>query len=120
MTIYTDLQSLAGVLLQDFKQGTVKLIKITVGTGPADNPGSNTETTYTLDATVRGVSDKVIARSFAFASDLEVCAAVIDGVTPDEEDFIEIDSVRYKIVQDISPPAAGTKVVWKFIVRKGG
>jgi len=44
---------------------------------------------------------------------------VVSGVTPNMRDFIEVDGERLKIVQDISTPAAGVRVVWKFIVRKG-
>lgn len=120
MTIYTDLQSLAASLLTEFKQGTVYLIKLTAGSGSEDNPGAATETSYLLNATVKGVSKKYVDMAFAITSDLEVTASIISGVTPTATDFIQIDSVRYKIIEDISVPAAGTAVAWKFIVRKGG
>lgn len=120
MSLYDELQGVAKSLLKEFKQGTVKLVQVTPGAGPADNPGTATETSYELDATVKGVSRKYLNTSFIVASDLEVTSAVIDDVTPNEKDFIVIDDVRHKIVQDLSTPAAGAKVVWKFIVRRGG
>lgn len=120
MTIYDDLQQLTKDLMKEFKQGTAKLITITPGTGPADNPGTSTETTYTIEAVAKGVSKKYMDNSSVVASDLEVISSVLDGVTPSEKDFIELDGTRYKIIRDISVPAMGTKVAWKFIVRKGG
>ncbi len=120
MSIYDELQPIASGLLAEFKQGVIKLIKVTAGTGPADEPGTPTETTTTLDAVSKGVSFKYVQNGFAVASDLMVTAAVVAGITPDMKDFLEIDSVRYKIIAILPAPAAGTKVVWKFIVRKGG
>lgn len=119
-TIYDDIKLISSELLSDFKQGVVSLIKITPGGGPADNPGAATEVTSSLDATVNGVSFKYVSQGLAVSSDLEVTCSVIDGVTPDEKDFIEIDSNRFKIVQFMPKPASGTQVIWKFIVRKGG
>ena len=120
MSIYDDLQPVASELLGEFKQGTVYLIKMTEGNGTPDDPGDPTETKYELDATVKGVSFKYIEQGFALESDLMVTSAVRDDVTPDGDDFIEIDGVRHKIHRDMSVPAAGTKIAWKFIVRKGG
>ena len=69
---------------------------------------------------MKGVSFKYVTQGLAVASDLEVVAAVLSSVVPSEKDFIEIANIRYKIVQLINIPAAGTQIVWKFIVRKGG
>lgn len=118
MTIYDDLKPVAAELLAEFKQGTVKLIQLTEGDGPADDPGAPTETEYTLDATVRGAPFKYVRDGFVTAADMLVTAAPIDGVTVTKNDFIEIDGVRCKIIEDVSAPSAGTRVVWKFLVRK--
>ncbi len=107
-------------MLDEFKQGVIQLVKLTVGNGPADQPGAPTETPYTLSGAVKGVSFKYVQQGLAVASDRIVTAAVIAGVTPNLRDFITIDGVRHKIVADISVPAGGTPVAWKFIVRKGG
>lgn len=119
-TIYDELKSIASEILPEFKQGTVNLIKITPGTGPADNPGAATSVTHSLDAVVKGASFKYVSQGLAVASDLEVTTAVLDTVAPSPKDFINIDGTQYKIVQLIITPAAGTSTVWKFIVRKGG
>lgn len=118
MTIYEELKPVASALLKEFKQGVMTLIKITPGAGPADNPGQPVETPYTLDAVAHGASFKFVRDGFATSSDLEVTVAVLDGVKPEINDFIVIDSIRYKIIHDVSVPAAGTRVAWKFIVRK--
>lgn len=120
MSIYDDLKPIAASLMKEFKQGEVQLIKLTAGTGPADNPGIPTETLVDLDAVVKGVSYKYVAGGFAVASDLTVSAAPVAGYTPEITDFISIDGARYKIVFMIDLPAVGTRIVWKFIVRKGG
>lgn len=120
MTIYDDLKPIVADIMSEFKQGIISLKTITPGAGPIDNPGDSTETVTVLNATVKGVSFKYIKEGFAVSSDFEVTAAPIDGVTVTEKDFITIDDVDYKIVRDLSTPAAGTKLAWKFIVRKGG
>lgn len=120
MSIYNDLQAVTSDIMKDFKQGSIYLVKISQTGGTVDEPGTPTETSYELNATVRGVSYQYLKESFVLATDLEVTAAVLSTVTPDEDDFISIDSVKHKIIKDISVPATGTKVAWKFIVRKGG
>lgn len=116
---YTDMQSVASEIMAEFKQGTVNLVQLTTGAGAADNPGAPTETTTSLNATVRGVSFKYVMEGLAVKSDLEVTAAVVAGKTPNKNDFIEIGGVRHKIIQDVSVPSTGIKAIWKFIVRKG-
>lgn len=118
MTIYDELKVDSSDLLKEFNQGIINLINIDLS-GTPDAPISS-ETSVSLNGTVRGVTFEYLKDSFVVASDLIVTIAVVDGVTPTLNDFIEIDGVRYKIVKDVSVPAAGTKVVWKFIVRKGG
>lgn len=118
MSIYDELKPVAQSLLKEFKQGTISLIQIIPASGPADNPGAPTEITRTLDATVTGAPFKYVRDGFATVSDMMVTAAVIDGVTITKNDFIVIDGIRCKIIEDVSVPASGTRVAWKFIVRK--
>jgi len=120
MTIYDELKSIASEVLTEFAQGSVNLIKITPGAGPADNPGAATLVSHSLDAVVKGASFKYVSQGLAVSSDLEVTTAIVADVTPSEKDFIEIDGTQYKVVRLITVPAAGTQTVWKFIVRKGG
>ena len=118
MSIYDELRPVAAEILKEFKQGSIKLVRRVAGSGPIDNPGAATETEIDLDAVAKGVTFRYVKDGFALATDLIVTSAAVDGITPTKNDFIDIDGTRYKIVEDISPPAAGTRVVWKFIVRK--
>lgn len=118
MSIYDELKPVVQGLMSEFKQGTISLIQLTAGTGAADNPGTPTEVTTALDATVQGAPFKYVRDGFATVSDMLVTAAVIEGITITKNDFIVIDGIRCKIIEDVSVPAAGTKVAWKFIVRK--
>lgn len=119
MTFYDELQNVASELLKEFKQGTIQYVRVVPGNGPPDNPGPATTQSIEVDAVARGVSYKYVKDSVALSTDLTVTMAVRSGITPNMRDFIDIDGKRYKIVQDISVPAAGTRAVWKFIVRKG-
>lgn len=121
MSIYDDLRPVAAEILSEFKNpAVIKFVKRTSGTGAGDAPGAYSEVEHTLDAVSSGVPFKYRRDDFTTGSELMITAAPVDGVTPDLKDFIEVDDVRYKILQDISKPATGEPIVWKFIVRKGG
>lgn len=120
MTIYDDLQATAFDILEEFDQGGIKLISLTAGSGDPDDPGEPTEVTTLLKGVAKGASFRYMREGFAVSGDLEVTVAVQAGVTPSIDDFIEVKGVRYKIIRDISVPAAGTTCAWKFIVRRGG
>ncbi len=130
MDFYKDLQAVASDVLSTFRQGDIKLVKfepvevldengVVIPPSP-DQPAETEEVLHDLKGTVRGVSFKYLSSSFVTATDLEVTTAVLDGVEVSVNDLIEIDGVRYNIVEDVSVPAAGVRVAWKFIVRKGG
>lgn len=118
MAFYDEMQKIASDVLNQFKQGSIVYVKTVVGSGPVDNPGPATSLRYPLDAVAKGVSFKFVSSGLALSTDLTVTCATVDGLTVDARDFIEIDGVSHKIVQDISVPAAGNRVVWKFIIRK--
>ena len=118
--IYSELQNVTKEIMGEFKQGEVRLVKITKGGGPAHNPGPSTKQYYSLNATAKGVSFKYVAQGLAIESDIEVTSSVRNDVEPSDTDIIELDGIEYKIVKDVSVPAIGTKIAWKFIVRKGG
>jgi len=120
MTIYDELQPVAAAILKEFKQGTIKLIRVTAGDGPAHNPGPSSVQFIPLDAVARGASFKYVKDGFCIASDLEITSAVLAGVTVTKNDFIQVDGLCYKILHDVSVPAAGTRVAWKFLVRQTG
>lgn len=122
MTFYGEMQNLANELLSDadFKQGTIEYVRLVPGSGPIDNPGTSTFVKTELPGgVVKGVSFKYVKDGLALSTDLTVTVPVHPDITVNMRDFIDIDGVRHKIVQDISSPAGGTRVVWKFIVRKG-
>lgn len=121
MAIYDEMQQIVSDIIGDpeFKQGVIHYVAVVPGSGPADNPGASVTTEYELDAVAKGVSYKYVKDGLALSTDKTVVSAIRSDVTPDMKGFIKIDGVRYKIVQDISTPAAGTRVVWKWIVRKG-
>jgi hypothetical protein len=120
-SIYEELQPVATELMKEFKQGTINHIKITAGTtGTEDNPGEPIETSTEVDATVKGVSFKFLQNGFSVVGDKIITVGVNSKISPSIGDFFEIDNERWKAVADISVPAAGTRVAWKFIIRKGG
>lgn len=117
---YGAMQTLALSLLSQFKQGAVSLIQQTKGAGPSYNPGPQTQTVVSLNAVAKGVGSYYIVNGLANVGDLEVTSAVVAGVTVDQiNDKIDLpDGSRWKIVSFQKIPAAGTPVVWKFIVRR--
>lgn len=116
---YDEMQKIASGVLKEFKQGAIIYIDLIPGNGPPDEPGAATPVSYELDAVAKGVSYKFVKDGLALSTDLTVTAAVRSDLTPNMRGLVEIDGVRYKIVQDISTPAAGTRAVWKWIIRKG-
>lgn len=121
MTFYKEMQNIAKNVLNEFNQGEIKLVHLTgsADTSP-DAPGDMKETVYKLKGSVRGVTFKYLKEGYVTHTDFEVTVGVIPDVQPSENDFLLINNVRYKIIRDISVPANGTRVVWKFLARKGG
>ena len=118
MGFYDEMQAAASEVLKEFKQGVIEYVNVVPGSGPADNPGPATETFIVLDAVASGAKFKYVSTGLALASDLQVVMAVHPDITPKMNGFIRIDGVRYKIVQVVDIPAAGTAVVYTLIVRK--
>lgn len=121
MTFYKEMQNIAKGVLNEFNQGSIKLVQLVESPdGSPDKPGDMQERVYNLKGSVKGVSFKYLKEGYVIHTDLEATVAVIPDVQPTLNDFVEVDGVRYKIIRDVSVPAAGTKVVWKFLIRKGG
>ncbi len=120
MPFYDEMRDIATELLTEFKQGTIKYISITPGNGPDYDPGPSTpDAPITIPASVaRGVSFKYVNGGLAVASDLQVTIDV-SVATPDMSGYFTIDDVKYKIVQIINKPSAGTPVARVVIIRKG-
>lgn len=118
---YARMTATASRLLDRFAQGTVVLtISTPTEPDPATpwEPGTPTTQAYTLDATVRGVSQRYIDGVTILASDLQVTAAVF-GAVPKVGDDMTIDGYGVTILQVVALPAAGDPVAWRFIVRGG-
>lgn len=120
MSLYDDMQAVAKDVLTDFNQGVIQYVAVTPGNGPADNPGPATETPYTLTAaTARGVQFRYVQNGMAIASDSQITMAVDSRFTPDVKGFVIKDNVRYKIVQVVKKPDAGTVAAYVLIIRQG-
>lgn len=119
MSLYDEMQAVVKSILADpdFKQGVTSLVKVAPGTGPAYDPGSPVETSYTLDGAVRGVKFKYVAKSLAVASDLQITHAALE-VEPEMTDFVIADGVRYKIVHIDRKPSVGVAVAYTLILRR--
>ena len=125
MSIYDDLKPVvAGILgSETFKQGNIAYARRTAGTGGTpDAPAAATFPTTPLDGVVRGVAAEFVDRGLAIATDRMVTCAVVEGlissIAQPLSDFIDVDSVRHKIVHFEPVPSAGVAVVWKFIIRR--
>jgi len=115
---YDEMQAIASELLTEFNQGTIAYVAMTLGNGPADDPGEPTETTTVFSGAVaRGVEFKYVKGSSVLSTDLQV---TIPGgiVEPTPEGFFTVDGVRLKIVEVHRIPATGTAVACTIIVRK--
>lgn len=122
MALYDEMRAIATEILTDpdFKQGSIAYVKLVPGNGPIDNPGAATLVSTPIPGGVaKGVSYKYVKDGLALSTDKTVILPITTDLVADTRDFIDIDGIRHKIVQDISAPAAGTRVVWKFIVRIG-
>jgi hypothetical protein len=130
MGFYEEMRDeVASPLLAEFKQGTVTLSRpgsSTPGENPWDPPVEGEPVVYTLDAVAKGVSKEYINGTTILATDLEVTASVVahdaDGadvsVVPDfATDTITVDGRTVELVRDLSIPAAGVKLAYRWIVR---
>lgn len=118
---YTEMQTEASELLVEFAQGTIAYVQMTpqAGATPDEPLPSVAVSTALAGAVARGVQYKYVMRGLAVASDLQVVlAGDALSVSPSIGDFVDIDSVRYKIMQIVSNPAAGIVVTYTLIVRK--
>jgi hypothetical protein len=116
---YARMTATASRLLERFAQGTVTLTRSVPGEPDPDTPwipGEPTTTTYTLNATVKGVSDKYVDGTTILATDLEVTCAVFE-TEPLPSDELSIDGQTVTVVKTMTIPAAGNPVAHKFIVR---
>lgn len=123
MSFYNEMGKIASDILGDgnFRQGTIEYVRMIPGTGGTIDEPTDPVPNIQPDrgGVVKGVGFKYIQSGLALASDKTVIIPAIKEFQPSPEDYILIDSEKYSIIQDISVPQAGIRVVWKFIVRKG-
>lgn len=120
MTIYDDMRTVATELFAEFKQGTIEYVPVVTvaGAAPDESDSSGPGTPVALNATARPVSTKYVDGTHIVQSDIQVAIPNDGRATPDITGFIQIDSVRYKIIEIMARPAAGTPITWTVIVRR--
>lgn len=141
MGLYADIAVVANQLLSSeaaggFGQGTVTLTRTTTAASAAETPwipGAASTSVYALKATVKAVSEEFINGTSIVATDLEVTCSTsmtlttVNGAPVTEVvttvldlqpgDVLSIDGVSHSVQLTMRVPAAGTPVVWKFVVK---
>lgn len=114
---YQEMQDTATGILDEFKQGTIVLTRITPGTPDPETPWIpvvDTTTDYTLKATVRGVSQNETGNLILESDEVVVSSA--DIITPILSDTITVDG-KPRALKKIKPvPAAGTPVAFQLFI----
>lgn len=120
MTIYDDMRNVANERLTEFKQGVVQYIGVTTtaGSTPDEPASSNEDTPVTINATVRSVSTKFVDGTHIIQSDSMITMPNTGDTTPKMSGYFKIDGVRFKIIEIMPVPAAGSPIIWKVIVRR--
>jgi hypothetical protein len=119
MGFYDDMQDVASEVLAEFKQGTVVLSRTTYAASDPQTPwipGAPTPATYTLAATVSGVSAELVDGTVILATDLQIVCAV-PAITPAPTDTVTIDGKAVSLLRVDQIPAAGAPVAFRLIVR---
>ena len=119
MGFYDEIQDVASEVLAEFAQGVVTVTR-PGGTIPGKNPWDPEivveEQVFTLSATVAAIGDEFIDGTTILATDRMVTAAAF-GDVPQVGDELAIDGKVVSIVKQMRVPAAGTLIVWRWIVR---
>ena len=136
---YGEMADIAAELLAEFKQGVVTVTRVAQeGEKPDDWPSWEPWTPptvtrlYEVDAVVTGVPEKLVDGDTVVATDLLVTCSdamrlvSVDGEAVEPEsvpfdagllDTLQIDGRPATVIQPMPVPAAGVKVVHKFVVR---
>ncbi|MER9829172.1 hypothetical protein NKJ51_12395 [Mesorhizobium sp. M0134] len=112
---YDEMQDFASEMLGEFKQGVVSLSRtVTAPTDPATPwiPGSETTTTYPLDAVVKRV-DQRYEDGVLIVQTGDMVTFAVPAVLPALADRLIIDGVERAITNLTPIPSAGTTVAWK-------
>lgn len=116
MSFYDDLQAIAMDVLAEFNQGG--LSKITITSTPAANEWelpSNSATPVTINAVVKGVSQKYVDGSRIVATDLE--ATLPGDVSIDAGSNVTVNGNPVQVIAVMPTPASGTPVIVKVVLR---
>lgn len=119
MGFYEDLQKDAKGILKDFKQGSIKYVKLTKTGGSFDEPATISRAETTVNAIASSPGEEYVSKGLNTVFDKKVTMPFVSGLTPSMDDWLSIDGTDYKIVYLKPIPAAGTVVVWEIIARKG-
>ena len=115
MGFYDEMADTAAELLGEFAQGKVTLTQITPGTpDPATPwiPGSPTETTYDLQATVARLHHRY--ENGTLITEIgDMVTFAVPPVAPGLADKLTIDGITRSITNLTPIPAAGDPVAWK-------
>lgn len=118
MGFYDEMRTIASDVIGEFKQGTVTYVRLIPNPGSTpDEPLPPIPQPVPIEATVRPVSTKYVDNSHIVQSDKQVTFAA-GAVTPDINGSVDIDGARYKIIEVMPTPAAGTVVTYTLIVRR--
>lgn len=118
MNFYSEMQNIARDIFGEFQQGAIAFVPIVRTGGTPDEPGTVSDgTPVTLTATAKPVSTKYVDGTHIVRSDIEIAmpAGVVD---PSIEGYFTIDGVRYKVIEVMRRPAAGTAVAYTVVVRR--
>ena len=116
--IYDDARNVAIGIFAEFKQGVIKYVELQAQAGGTpDEPLTPTEVIHPINATARPVSSKFVDGSHIVQSDRQI-SMPNDGIEPKITGYVTIDGSRYKIIEIMPRPAAGTPVTYTLIVRR--
>ncbi|ESQ83251.1 hypothetical protein AEAC466_13445 [Asticcacaulis sp. AC466] len=117
---YSRMQATAARLLGRFAQGEVVLRRagapVADAAAPWVAPIATEAQAWTLNATIKGVSQKFIDGDLVTASDLEVTAAAFADA-PRVGDVLIVDGQARTVLSVSRVPAAGPVVAWTFVVK---
>lgn len=112
---YDEMRDVADELLAEFAQGTVILKRVTTAAPDPETPwvpGSETVTTYTLNATVKRMHQRY-ENGVLIVETGDMVTFAVPPVTPLITDKLVIDGVE-RVISNLTPiPGAGTTVAWK-------
>lgn len=116
MTFYSDMQSVASELLEEFKQGTVYYVAPGSKTGDAWNTTEAAGTETLISCVVSGARPQYVDGTTIHASDLQTIFNA-DTVTPTMSGRVKIDGTYHQIIRIDPLPAAGTVCAYRVFVR---